>query len=225
MIQEKLQLENIKNITPILAIETSDKICSVCLLLENQDYFSIKSYKAHSHSEKLFKQIESILRQSEIQLNEIKSLAVSIGPGSFTGLRIGLAAAKGIITGLNIPLIPVPTFEAMAFQISSFLPDGTEFYIANRANKDECFFAKFFVNGNNYIFDSQLKLINQSEVYKLNKKLIYGNLSLNKYKITSPDAEFIAKWAVNFGLDKLTKDIDFLEPDYIKSFIIKENKK
>ncbi len=212
-------------IIPVLALETSDKICGVCLLKDNNDFFSIETNLPHSHSEKLFEQIEIIQQHSGTNLSQIKSIAVSIGPGSFTGLRIGLSAAKGLIEGLKIPLIPVPTFEALAYQISSFLPDGAKFYIANRANKDECYFAKFFVKGNSYIFDEELKLISQFELNEIKDSLIFGNLSNNPLRIASPSAEFVARWANNFGIEKLVTDIDFLEPNYIKDFIVKEVKK
>lgn len=212
-------------INPVLALETSDKICSVCLLINSSEFYSIETNQIHSHSEKLFEQIEIIQKHAGTNLSQIKSIAVSIGPGSFTGLRIGLSAAKGLIEGLKIPLIPVPTFEALAYQISSFLPDGTKFYIANRANKEECYFAEFFVKGNSYIFDEELKLISQSELNELKDSLIFGNLSKNPFRISSPSAEFIARWAYNFGIEKLITDIDFLEPNYIKDFIVKEAKK
>ncbi len=211
-------------IFPILALETSDKICSVCLLLENNEFYLVETNQSHSHSEKLFEQIEIIQQHSRIDFSQIKSVAVSIGPGSFTGLRIGLSAAKGLSVGLKIPIIPVPTFEALAYQISSFLPDRTEFYIANKANKDECYFAKFFVNGINYIFDGELKLISQSELNTLEDCLIFGNLSKNLKTISAPSAEYVAKWASNFGIEKLLTDIDFLEPNYIKDFIVKETR-
>jgi tRNA threonylcarbamoyladenosine biosynthesis protein TsaB len=208
-------------ISPILAIETSDKICGVCLLKNFDEYYSVESNKSFSHSEIIFKQIEMVQHLSSLKLKEIKALAVSIGPGSFTGLRIGLSAAKGISIGLGVPIIPVPTFEALAYQISSFLPDKTEFIIANRANKDECYFAKFFVNSNSYIFDSELKLINQSELDNFNQIKIFGNAIKNNNAIASPSSEYVAKWAYNFGIGKLTSEIDFLEPNYIKDFIVR----
>jgi len=122
-------------------------------------------------------------------------------------------------------LIPVPTFEALAFQISSFLPDDTYFAIANRANKDECYFAKFFVKNNSYIFDVELKLLNQSQLDFYKDCLIFGNLNTNLKNLASPSALYVAYWAITFGVDKILKNVDFLEPNYIKDFIVKERKK
>ena len=86
---------------PLLAIETSDNICSACIYFNDEKYFSTKVILKHSHSEKIFDVIDSVISQSGILKNEVKSIAVSAGPGSFTGLRIGMAAAKGFSQALN----------------------------------------------------------------------------------------------------------------------------
>ena len=108
---------------PILAIETSETICSAALYYSNEKYFASAIKLKHSHSEKLFEIIEFLFQQAEINRDEISSIAVSGGPGSFTGLRIGMAAAKGIANGTGVPLIIVPTFEALAYQLSACFSD------------------------------------------------------------------------------------------------------
>lgn len=220
------------NIFPLLAIETSDSICGACVYFDEDIFFSSKLILKHSHSEKLFEVINSVLTLASITQTELKSIAVSNGPASFTGLRIGMSAAKGIAQSLSIPVIPVPTFEALALQISSFLPDRTEFIISNKVGRDELYFAKFQIMGNNYIFREELKIVpiftHDSIPIDI---LIYGNAfnsgaekKNNCRNISAPDPEFIAKWAITFGIDKMTNDIDFLEPNYTKDFIVKEKK-
>jgi len=216
---------NSTEILPLLAVETSEKLCGVSLLLNEKEFYSAKIFLPHSHSEKLFELIEMIRDNASIKLNEIKSVAVSSGPGSFTGLRIGMAAAKGIAAGLNIPIIPVPTFEALAFQLSQILPDEQKFIIANKANRDEAYFAKFHVKNNNYIFEVELKILPIEDIKQGDRELLFGNISLNHNQIISPEPEYVGFWAVKFGKDRLVKDFDFLEPNYIKDFIIKEVKK
>ena len=93
-----------------------------------------------------------------ITQDDLKMIAVSDGPGSFTGLRIGMSAAKGMADALSIPIIPVPTFEALALQISSFL-DENEIVIANKINRDEVYFAKFQIKMNSFIFTEELKIL------------------------------------------------------------------
>ncbi|MGQ9642668.1 MAG: tRNA (adenosine(37)-N6)-threonylcarbamoyltransferase complex dimerization subunit type 1 TsaB, partial [Ignavibacterium sp.] len=210
---------------PLLAIETSEKLCGVSFLLNKNEFYSAKIFLPHSHSEKLFELIEILRDSSSIKLNEIKSLAVSSGPGSFTGLRIGMAAAKGIAAGLNVPIIPVPTFEALAYQLSKILPEEQKFIIANKANRDEAYFAKFHVKNNNYIFEEQLKILPISEIKLTESELLFGNISTNSKKLISPEPEFVGFWAIEFGENKLIRDFDFLEPNYIKDFIVKEVKK
>ncbi len=220
------------NILPTLAIETSDIICGACVYFDDEKYFSSKILLKHSHSEKLFENIDSVMKQAGVDFRDIKSLSVSAGPGSFTGLRIGMAAAKGIAQASSIPIIPVPTFEALALQISHFLPTNSTFIISNRVGRDELYFAKFQIKGNNHIFQEELKIIPNSELESLSKgNFIFGNAFENKIiesgkreTISAPNPEFIAKWAALNGNDKITMGIDFLEPNYLKDFIVKEKK-
>lgn len=220
------------NIFPLLAIETSDSICGACVYFTEEKFFTSKLILRHSHSEKLFEVINSVLSMASIKQNELKSIAVSSGPGSFTGLRIGMSAAKGIAQALSIPIIPVPTFEALAMQISTFLSENSLFIISNKVGRDEVYFAKFQIKGNNYIFREELKIVPLSELDSLpNDVHIFGNIfessskkNFNSKTISAPDPEFIAKWAVNFGMDRRITDIDFLEPNYLKDFIVKEKK-
>lgn len=219
-------------IQPILAIETSDNICGVCVYFNEEKYFSSNIVLKHSHSEKLFELIDSILKTAEINVSQIKSIAVSSGPGSFTGLRIGMSAAKGLSESLNIPIIKVPTFEALALQLSKSLQNSANFSIVNKVGRDEWYFAKFQINANNYIFNQQLKIV-PADSYNLfdENELVFGNFDsrkvnkfINHKSISAPFAEFVARWAEKFGEGCSTNDIDFIEPDYLKDFIVKEKK-
>ncbi len=217
---------------PILAIETSDNICGACLYFNDKKYFTSNVVLKHSHSEKLFEVIETVLKNGELPISQVKSIAVSAGPGSFTGLRIGMSAAKGLSASLNIPIIKVPTFEALALQISEVLPDGSIFTIANKVGRDELYYAKFQINSNNYIFNQQLKIVSANSDYLFNdNELVFGNFDSTKIKKkvihkfnSAPYAESIAKWAEKSGKALSTHDIDFVEPDYLKDFIVKEKK-
>lgn len=221
------------NFLPLLAIETSDRICGACVYFDEEKYFSSKVILKHSHSEKLFEVIQSVLNQASILQNDLKVIAVSNGPGSFTGLRIGMSAAKGMAEALSIPIIPVPTFEALAFQISKYLPEDSYFSIANKVGRDELYFAKFQIKGNSYIFKEELKIIPISEIFLFSKSInVFGNLEesgisdkINLKNISAPNPEFVAEWAFKFGADKIIYDIDSIEPNYIKDFIVKEKKK
>ncbi|MEO8231525.1 MAG: tRNA (adenosine(37)-N6)-threonylcarbamoyltransferase complex dimerization subunit type 1 TsaB [Ignavibacteriota bacterium] len=229
---ENLVLKNMNDVFPILAIETSDSICGVCVYFNEEKYFSSKLVLKHSHAEKLFELINSVLKTASITQSDVKSIAVSSGPGSFTGLRIGMSAAKGIAQALSIPIIAISTFEALAYQISKILPEKSLFIIANKVGRDELYFAKFQIIGNSYIFKAELKIVPLLEFDSLVEDIpAFGNAlqssigsNIEIKNLSSPDPEYVAKWAANFGSEKLITDFDLLEPNYMKEFIVKEKK-
>ena len=215
-------------VKPILAIETSETLCGAALYYSTEKYFASSINLKHSHSEKLFEIIEFLFKQGGINRNEISSVAVSGGPGSFTGLRIGMAAAKGIADGTGVPLIVVPTFEALAYQLSACISDNTEFIIANKVNKDEIYYSKFKIKSNSYIFVDELTILANEEF--VNKSIgikVFGSASYlleenkNNSLISSPSSEYIAEWASKFGEKYSTFDYDYVEPFYLKNIIVK----
>ncbi|HWR10073.1 tRNA (adenosine(37)-N6)-threonylcarbamoyltransferase complex dimerization subunit type 1 TsaB [Sporomusa sp.] len=100
---------------PILAIDTATLVSSVAIATPDTLVAELTVQTRKTHSERLMPHISSLLTMAEVSQNSLKAVAVSIGPGSFTGLRIGLATAKALAYALNIPLIGVPTLAAMAF--------------------------------------------------------------------------------------------------------------
>jgi len=98
----------------ILCLETSSINCSVSLF-KNDDLLASKELgETYMHSEKLHLFIQEVLSKAELSSNDIDAVAVGHGPGSFTGLRIGMAAAKGLCFALDIPLISISTLETMS---------------------------------------------------------------------------------------------------------------
>lgn len=102
----------------ILSIETSTNICSVALhnngiLLASQDLFG-----EQTHAGMITVLIDNILQQTQTSKSQLTAIAVSDGPGSYTGLRIGSSTAKGLCFALDIPLLAVSTLEAMALQVA-----------------------------------------------------------------------------------------------------------
>ena len=218
---------------PILSIETSNSICGACVYFSDTKFFESQIYLKNSHAEKLFKTIDYVIHAAGIETGDLGGIAVSSGPGSFTGLRIGLSAAKGIAFGSSLPIIPVPTYEAMALQLSSILPAGSEFIIANKVNMEEIYFAKFKINLNNYIFVENLRIINHDDFRNLAENaLIFGNVNLNSSSkriegnniFIAPSSLYVAAWSKIFGSELITYDYEYLEPNYLKKFIIKERK-
>jgi tRNA threonylcarbamoyladenosine biosynthesis protein TsaB len=220
-------LKNLVEHKPVLAFETSENLCGVCIYFSDEKYFSSIINLKHSHSEKIFEAAEWLFRTSGIKPENLDSIAISEGPGSFTGLRIGFSAAKGIAYGANIPIVPVPTYEAFAFQLAHIKNDGDEFIISNKVNKEEVYFAKFQIRANSYIFAEDLTILRKDFfIRKAEGIKVFGNAAVLLDKPleypSTPDPLFIAKWAIEFGTNKKTLKYDFMEPNYLKDFIIKE---
>ena len=97
----------------ILGIETATSVCSVGLSGDEGLIADYKLLRGHIHGEHLPVAIENLFKGTGITINTIDGIAVSIGPGSFTGLRIGLGIAKGLAVGLNKPLVAVPTMDGL----------------------------------------------------------------------------------------------------------------
>ena len=101
----------------ILAINSSGLVATVALL--DQDIL-VGEYTIHNkktHSQTLLPMIDAMLSMAEVPVEELDALAVSAGPGSFTGLRIGASTAKGLAQGLDIPIVAVPTLEGLAYNL------------------------------------------------------------------------------------------------------------
>lgn len=101
--------------TYILNIETATKNCSVSLAKNGETILCKEiAEQGYSHAEKLHVFIEEIVKEANVNFSEIKAVAVSKGPGSYTGLRIGVSAAKGLCYALQIPLISIDTMQVLA---------------------------------------------------------------------------------------------------------------
>jgi tRNA threonylcarbamoyladenosine biosynthesis protein TsaB len=117
IINLKSRITNLKpkKVSYILNIETATKNCSVALAKDGKTVLCKEiAEEGYSHAERLHVFIEEIISEAGIQLKDLAAVAVSQGPGSYTGLRIGVSAAKGLCYALNIPLIAVDTLQALA---------------------------------------------------------------------------------------------------------------
>lgn len=110
-------LQKQPNSKTILAIETTSTSGSIAISKNNILLFSSFLNLRTTHSERLMPQIDNGLKLCGINIKDLDLILISNGPGSFTGVRIGLATAKGLCTGLNIPLIPYNTLDVLAFQV------------------------------------------------------------------------------------------------------------
>ena len=101
----------------ILGIETSTMTGSVALMDEERLIAEYTLNLKETHTSRLMPTIDRVTKDASLTIKDLDGIAVSLGPGSFTGLRIGIATAKGLAQGLNIPVVGIPTLDGLAFQL------------------------------------------------------------------------------------------------------------
>lgn len=132
----------------ILAIETSTPNGSVALLNSNETIGELLTDNTETHAATLLPTINKLFASTKRELNSINGIAVSIGPGAFTGLRVGISTAQGLAQTLKLPIYPVPTLEAFAY---SALPTTNPIFVTLDARKDEIYGALFRWNNNELV--------------------------------------------------------------------------
>ena len=215
----------------ILNIETSTKACSVALHKNGELIVCREDISANfSHSEKLLKFISELFSDEKLSLSDLDAIAVSMGPGSYTGLRIGVSTAKGLCYGLDIPLISISTLKAMSFGMA--LEIKADLYCPMiDARRMEVYSAFFDIN-NTEVRKIQADIINENSYKKeLEKKVVFFGNGSGKLieKIKDKNAIFVSDIhpsAKNMGLlsyQKFTKslfeDLAYFEPFYLKDFV------
>jgi len=220
----------------ILNIETSTKNCSVSLA-KNGKTLAIKELNDgnYSHAEKLHEFIKNVMDEVKIQFSDLKAIAVSKGPGSYTGLRIGVSAAKGICFALNIPLISTNTLEGLALSIA--IEKGFKIPLLD-ARRMEVYSAVFTAQ-NKLVKEVAAEIIEENSFMEcLNSKKVYflGDGAFKcKEIITHKNAVFLedkfpsAKEMSSLSFEKYKKsdfeNIAYFEPFYLKEFMITTLKK
>ncbi len=123
----------------LLAIDTSTKTLALGLRFGGDRLIKSSEMVEKSHGQLIIKKIGELFKSAAIKKQDLNAIVVCTGPGSFTGLRIGLAAAKGMAQALDIPIIDVSTFEMAAYQLRSA---ETPVHVIVPLNRDECIVGK-----------------------------------------------------------------------------------
>ncbi len=132
----------------VLGIETATAVCSAAFVADGRISAEETIEEKNVHAEMLIQLIDRVLRRAQVAPKLLDAIAVSIGPGSFTGLRIGLSVAKGLCFVLEKPLVAVPTLDALARRAVEASVVHTPFLVAALdARRDEVYCALFRVNG------------------------------------------------------------------------------
>ena len=214
----------------ILNIETATTNCSVSLSKEGEILVLKEDYNTnYSHAESLHMFIEEVIIASKIKPSQIDAIAVSKGPGSYTGLRIGVSAAKGLCYALNKPLISVATLQSLANQVT--INDGIIVAMLD-ARRLEVYSAIFDKN-HNKIRETKAQILDENSFKDyLEKGKVYfigDGVEKTKTLIKHPNAIYIkdklpsAKEMSKLSYDKYKKndieDVAYFEPYYLKDFI------
>lgn len=130
----------------ILAVDTSSKLCSVAILEDKNLIKKLELDNGLTHSETLMPLIQQLLNECSLSLNNINLLVSDIGPGSFTGIRIGVSSCKAFSDSLNIPCVGISSLEVLAYNIQN---DGIICSTIDCKNNN-CYFALYELNSGNY---------------------------------------------------------------------------
>ncbi|MBD0833461.1 tRNA (adenosine(37)-N6)-threonylcarbamoyltransferase complex dimerization subunit type 1 TsaB [Aestuariibaculum sediminum] len=219
----------------ILNIETATTNCSVAIS-NNGKTIVLKedNSKNYSHAESLHVFIESVLKEAKVDAKSLDAVAISKGPGSYTGLRIGVSAAKGLCFALDKPLIAVPTLLSLAQQVNA--SEGVIVSMLD-ARRMEVYSAIYDANYNEVRkTEAQVLDENAFEDY-LNKGKVYfigSGVEKTKTLIKHPNAIFIddkfpsASQMGGISDAKYkksdTEDVAYFEPYYLKDFVVMKPK-
>lgn len=214
----------------ILNIETATKNCSVALAKDGKT-IACKEIAAQnfSHAEKLHVFIEEILSENNIQFSDLNAIAVSQGPGSYTGLRIGVSSAKGLCYALHIPLVAIDTLQLLAKQIQ--IEDGIILPMID-ARRMEVFSA-FYDKNHQKIRTTQAEVIDETSYQEISDTIHLVGDGIEKFKNTLTDTKFLfhsaimypsAKEMSQLSFEKYQEnnfaDVAYFEPFYLKDFVL-----
>ena len=211
----------------ILCIETSTSVCSAAICKDGEPIKQCICREGSNHARLLPLYIEELLSFAREQSFSIDAVALSEGPGSYTGLRIGTATAKGLCYGLNVPLIPVPTLEVL--KVASGIKEGILIPMID-ARRMEVYTS---VSGEGLPVSGARAVIveNEESLYSGNGEIYYfGDGAEKCLKVLTksnwhyipdivPEAQYVGLLA-ECGQRKVeSKDLAYYEPFYLKEFV------
>jgi tRNA threonylcarbamoyladenosine biosynthesis protein TsaB len=227
----------------IICLETATNLCSVALC-DSAGVISLKeSNESKSHASMLTVFIEEILRDQGIRARDLEAIAVSKGPGSYTGLRIGVSVAKGIAYGASIPLIAIETTLSMFHGISQSRNLNGEsdsdllFCPMLDARRMEVYYA-IYDSGGNKVRDISAEIVNEETfigIPESQKIIFFGDGALKCKEVINREnalfvnfvisASYMHKPVLQAFNDKHFEDVAYFEPLYLKDFLTSKPRK
>ncbi|MEN7551348.1 tRNA (adenosine(37)-N6)-threonylcarbamoyltransferase complex dimerization subunit type 1 TsaB [Rapidithrix thailandica] len=224
----------------ILSIETSTTVCSIAVHRDHQLLALQELHLERSHSSYLAELVENTIRYAGGTMKDVQAVAISEGPGSYTGLRIGTSTAKGLCYTLGIPLVAVSTLKAMACEVASYQwewPSDVLLCPMLDARRMEVYTA-LYTMGLEEVEKVHPKVVDETSFgeYKDKTLVLFGNgaakckevLNGDSFQLVegiTPSAKFIGELAIQKLEKEEVVDMAYFEPFYLKDFMIKPSKK
>ena len=221
--------------TYILNLETATKNCSVSISQNGQTILCKEMAEAgYSHAEKLHVFIEECIKESNISFKDLSAIAVSQGPGSYTGLRIGVSAAKGLCFALDLPLIALDTLQVLASKLS--ISDGVIIPMID-ARRMEVYSAIFNAKYEK-VREVQAEILTENSFEEISQTIHFVGDSAEKAKtvltksnfifheeIIYPSANEMSELSYKKFQENNFEDVAYFEPYYLKDFMATVSKK
>ena len=219
----------------ILNIDTSSSVCSVCLAEDGGIIEERNEVSENKHASQLTILIREIVENQKMKLRDLSAVAISSGPGSYTGLRIGTSVAKGISYGIEKPLIAVSTLQGMAHKMSTMNPDPNGIYIPMiDARRSNVYMAVYDsdnnVMENDRFADINVDLTDNFGSYNVKNTYLGGLdapklqlICLNNYNCTLLEniicvASNISTISYKRFVHNVFENLTYFEPFYLKEF-------
>lgn len=213
----------------ILLIETSGDICSTALLVDREVIAEKSINEKNSHSRELAPMVDALLKENRLETSDLSAIAISAGPGSYTGLRIAASLAKGLCFAANIPLIAVSSLSAIGYAMREGTKAPGLYHTLIDARREDAYTA---------LFDENMALIEPEEFLTITEShlaerlkeemILFGGSGAEKALqiIKHPNALFtdvevharhLATEAYKAYTHQQFEDLSYFEPNYIKS--------
>ncbi len=218
----------------ILSVETSGKVCSLALHKDGVLVGDVLKTKERSHAELLPSLIDDLFEGSPLDISGLNAIAISAGPGSYTGLRIGTAIVKGLCFGRELPLVEISTLAVVGASVSGSLKNQP-YLAALKARQGEVF--ALLINGQNegapgayslnddkfktLVFDNNIRTVVGDDL----NDIVEAYPELKVHQGYAPLAKNMGQLAYKLFQEKEFVDVIHFEPQYLKEYYFKTKSK
>ncbi|MFA8300975.1 MAG: tRNA (adenosine(37)-N6)-threonylcarbamoyltransferase complex dimerization subunit type 1 TsaB [Hyphomicrobiales bacterium] len=217
----------------ILCIETATQICSVAIGVDGKVVSLRENTRKNSHSEMITLYIQEVLDEAGINVQDLDAIAVSKGPGSYTGLRIGVSTVKGLAYSLEKPVIAISTLQSMAQSMASEYDENTLLCPMIDARRMEVYCA-MYDSGNNQVSNIEAKIIDEDsfvDILEKQKVVFFGDGAEKCKEVFEsksnaiftekglPSAVPMVDIAERLYAKEQFEDVAYFEPYYLKDFV------